>query len=329
MSPKLSLSAKLLARTFLASAVLATPLLSQIASAEENLWLYTKGSDTRPQGSVEIKLSSISRLGKVDGKYQFHDIRPQIEYGVTDRLTIGAELMIFNHKYNTTNEDLQPFYDTQGGEGGEYSNTSIGGYEVGLKYNLLSPYKDFLGLSVGAAYDHRDKYRLDGADIDQNAVELYAYIQKNFLDDTLVFAITPKIEFERRTSGDETEFVLEEEISLDFSAGVSYRFAPKWFVGLEFRHQSDYLSPEVNGVYEEADLNPSHFDWNNFHIGTQHQNGNYFGPTMHYAAEKWWATAGVLLQVGGGGSEHAFVRNGKNWDEHEKAHVGLTFGYEF
>ncbi|PHR92708.1 MAG: hypothetical protein COA69_07015 [Robiginitomaculum sp.] len=300
------------------------------ASAEENLWVYAKGTDTRPKGSTELKLSSISRLGKGkgNGSYAFHDIRPQIEYGVTDRLTIGAELIIFNHNYSITNPDLNPMFETQDGTG-SYNNTSIGGYELALKYNVLSPYKDAIGLSFVAAWDHRDKYRLDGADIKQNSVELMALLQKNFMDDTLVFAFNPKIEFERRHSDDGVDFVLEEEISLDISAGVSYRVAPKWFVGLEFRHQSDYLSPEVNGVYEEPSLKPSHFDLKKFQIGTQHQNGNYFGPTVHYARENWWATAGILFQFSGGGSEFAFKQNGKNFDEHEKVHIGWTLGYEF
>lgn len=309
--------------------------MANTASAEENLWVYAKGTDTRPKGSTEVKLGVISRRGKGNGNgdYTFNDIRPQIEYGLTDRLTIGAELMIFNHDYAITDPDLQPNFDTQGGAGGHFKDTQIGGYEFGFKYNLLSPYKDSFGLSVGAAWDHRDKYRLDGADIEQNSIEIMAFMQKNFLDDTLVFVFNPKMEFEHRTSGTGLDFVLEDEIAFDIAAGVSYRFAPKWFIGLEVRHQSDYLSPQVIDpntgglVYEDPTLDPSRLGID-FKVGTQFQNGNYFGPTVHYATENWWATAGVLFQFSGG-TDLAFSENGKNWDEHEEAHVGLTFGYEF
>lgn len=305
------------------------------ASAEENLWVYAKGTDTRPKGSTEIKLGVISRRGKGDGngKYTFNDIRPQIEYGVTDRLTIGAELMIFDHDYAILDPDLQPNFDTQGGAGGQFNDTQIGGYEIGFKYNFLSPYKDAFGFSVGAAWDHRDKYRLDGADIDQNSLELMAFFQKNFIDDTLVFVFNPKMEFERRLSGEGTpDFVLENEIAFDIAAGVSYRVAPKWFVGLEVRHQSDYVNPQVIDpatgalVYEEA-WAPTELGID-FKIGAQFQNGNYFGPTVHYAEENWWATAGILFQFSGG-THRAFTENGKNWDEHEEVHIGLTLGYEF
>ena len=302
----------------------ATTAFTATAAADENLWLYAKGADTLPKGRIELKLGTIARLGKIDSDYTFLDIRPEIEYGLTDKLTIKAELILFHHNYSTTNPDLQPYFDTQGGEGGSFKNTAIGGYELGLKYNVFSAYKDIFGLALGLAFDHRGKYRLDGAEISQNSVEVTAYFQKNFLDDTLVFAFTPKIEFENRTSPG----VVEEEIALDISVGVSYRVAPRWFIGLEYRHQSDYLNPEEDGVFD-PDLKRSKFGLNGFQFGTQHQNGNYFGPTVHYAAKDWWVTAGALFQFAGGGSVNAFNANGKNYDEHETAHVGLTFGYEF
>ncbi|MEM7019495.1 MAG: DUF6662 family protein [Pseudomonadota bacterium] len=296
----------------------------QPASADENLWVYTKGTDTRPEGSTEIKLNSISRFNKDSGDYTFHDIRPEIEYGITDYLTVGAALMIFSHDYSVDDPDLEPMFETQGGAGSTFKKTQIGGYEIKLKYNILSPYKDALGLSLGFAYERRDKYRLDGADIDQDSFVPMIFLQKNFLDDTLVFAFMGKMEFERRKSPG----VLEEEIALDFALGVSYRFQPKWFVGLEFRHQSDYLCPEEEGVCD-PELQRSSWDLGDFKIGTQHQNGNYLGPSIHYAEEKWYATAGILFQIFGGGSQFAFVRDNKNWDEHEKYHLGFSFGYNF
>jgi hypothetical protein len=290
----------------------------------ENLWIYTKGTDTRPQGSWELKLSDISRLGKDSGDYVFHDIRPEVEYGITDRLTIGVEAMIFSHDYSVDDPDLNPMYETQGGDGKSFEKTQYAGFEVAAKYNILSPYKDWLGLSLGVAYEKRDHYRLDGAPIDQDSFVGTLFLQKDWLDDTLVFAVNTKVEFERRKSPG----VLEEEIAYDLSAGISYRFAPKWFVGFEVRRQSDYLNPEEEGEYDPT-LSRSSFDLSDFRIGSRHQYGVYAGPTLHYAQERWWATAGALFQVAGGGSHHSFSQDGKNWDEHETVHVGLTYGYEF
>ena len=300
----------------------------ELSLAEENLWLYATGTDTRPKGSSEFKLSSISRIGKNSGSYEFHDIRPAYEYGLTDRLTIGAELFIFDHKYSVDEDGPGPMVETQAEYGGTFNKTQIGGYELATKYNVLSPYKDAFGLSVGLAYEHRNRYRLDGAKIDQHSIVPMVFLQKNYLDDTLAFVLTTKVEFERRRSPG----VLEKEIALDIAAGVSYRIMPKWFIGLEFRHQPDYLCPRVNGECEDEDdvgLKETNFDPFNFKVGSQHQYGNYFGHTVHYAEKSWWATAGILFQVRGGGSEYADVRNNKNWDEHESYHLGLAYGYEF
>lgn len=311
-------------KKILLGAVTATALLTQTAQAGENLWVYSKGTDTRPQGSYEFKLSNITRLGKNSGDYRFHDLRPEIEYGITDRLTVSAELAFYDHNYSVNDPDLQPFFDTQGGAGERFNKSVFAGYELSLKYNVLSPYKDAFGLSLGLGYERRDKYRLDGADINQDSFVGTIFLQKDFLDDTLVTVVNLKTEFERRKSPG----VLEEEISFDFSAGIAYRFAPKWFAGLEFRHQSDYLNPQEDGEFN-PELKRSSFDFGDFRLGSQHQRGNYFGPSLHYAEKKWWATAGVLWQVSGGGSQFSFSESGKNFDEHEKVHIGFSYGYEF
>lgn len=299
-------------------------LTAPAVNAEENLWLYAKGTDTRPEGSSEFKLSSISRIGKDSGSYTFHDIRPEFEYGITNSLTIGAEVMIFDHSYSVVNPDLNPMFETQGGADQEFNKTQIGGYELALKYNVLSPYKDIIGLSFGLAYENRSKYRLDGADIDQDSFVGIIFMQKNFLDNTLQLVANTKFEFERRKSPG----VLEEEIAVDASLAVSYRFMPKWFVGLEFRHQSDYLNPQEDGEFDPT-LRRSSFDLSDFRVGSQHQRGNYFGPSVHYAEKNWWLTAGILWQIDGGGSVHSLSYGDRNWDEHERRHIGFSWGYEF
>ncbi len=302
-------------------------LVSSSVQAEENLWVYTKGTDTRPKGSVEIKLSDIIRIGKDSGDYRFHDIRPSIEYGVTDKLTIGAEVLFFDHSYSVDDPELNPMYETQESVGGKFNETQYAGYEVAAKYNVLSPYKDIIGLSFRLGFEDRRRYRLDGADIDQESYTATIFLQKNWIDDKLVLAINTKMELERRKSPG----ILEEEIAFDMSAGLSYRIAPKHFIGFEYRRQEDHLSPfnTETGQYDEPSLTPSEFDFTDFKVGTRHQYGEYVGPTYHYAEKSWWFTGGVLFQISGGGSEFAYVKDGKNFDEHEKIHVGLFMGYEF
>lgn len=295
------------------------------ARADEPLWLYAKGSDTRPQGTWELQFSNISRLGKDGQDYTFHDFRPEVEYGITDRLTLAVETMVFHHDYAVETDDLQPMFDTQGGAGGSFEDTQIGGIETSLKYNLLSAYKDAVGLSLGFAYEYRDVYRLDGAAIDQHSFVPILYLQKNFLDDTLVVALRTKVELELRSSPG----VKEEEIAPDVSLGISYRVSPRWFLGAEARYQSDFLEPEEEG--EPPPEDPSEFTSPaNFRVGLQYQWAYYAGPTVHFANKEWWLTAGALWQIEGGGDEsNPSVRGGKVWDEHEEVHVGVAVGFEF
>lgn len=158
---------KLAGASLLLSALVSGPFSATVAEADENLWIYTKGTDTRPEGSWELKMSDIARIGKNSGSYEFHDIRPEIEYGITDRLTLGVETMIFHHDYNDV--EWAPMVDTQGGPGGSFKDTQLAGVEVTTKYNVLSPYKDWFGLSFGFSWEYRDAYRLDGAAIDQHS----------------------------------------------------------------------------------------------------------------------------------------------------------------
>jgi hypothetical protein len=301
-------------------------LFSGAAVAEENLWLYAQGTDTRPKNTWELKLSDMTRLDKGSGNYMYNEIRPEIEYGITDKLTVGAEFIVMDHHYSVKDPELNPMFETQGGAGGEFDDTQFGGYELSMKYNILSPYKDPLGLSVGFAYERRETYRLDGSDIDQDSFVPMLFLQKNFLDNTLMTTFKGKVGFERR----ETPGVLEEEITLDLSAGIAYRFIPKWYAGFEVRYQSDFLSPEIAGEDSDGGQKSS-FDLTDFTWGSQYQYGTYVGPSLHYAEEKWWVTGSILLQVSGGGDKgrNPTVSGGKVYDEHERVHLGLTVGYNF
>lgn len=324
MNLRKTISHKLLVISLIASAaIFANP---QISQAEENLWVFVTGTDTRPQGSWEIKLRDVMMKGKSSGKYVRHEISPSVEYGVTNRLTVGVTALIFKHKYELKDSNVQPMYDTQGGEGGKYNHTTLGGYRLMAKYNILSPYKDSIGVSVGVNFDQRERYRLDGANIKQNSYIFRGFFQKNWLDDKLVLAFNPVLELERRKAGQ----VLEEEIAIEFLAGISYRVVPKHFVGLEFRHQRDHLTPTDGGVKDPEGDQQSNFDLNDMRLGANHQYANYFGPTYHYAEKNWWYTVGALWQIAGGGKNNrGYNDDGKNWDEHERVHIGMTVGYEF
>ena len=305
--------------------ILATFFSANAAFAEENLWVYTTGTDVRPAGSFEARFSARRMSGKSSGEYERFDIRPGIEYGITDRLTVGATALIFKHNYSVDNPDLQPMYDTQGGDGGSYNHMTLGGFRLMSKYNILSPYKDPLGLSVGFVYEKRERYRLDGSNINQATYMPRIFLQKNWLDDRLTLALVQNVELERRKGEGQ---VLEEEIALETNIGISYRFKPKHFVGFEFRRQADYLNPSEMGVKDEEHKS-SNFDLHNMRLGSNHQYGMYIRPSYHYAEQNWWYTIGALWQIAGSGSKNSINGDGKNWDEHERLHLGFSWGYNW
>ena len=119
------------------------------AMADEYFWVYARGADTLPKGALETKIADVSRFGKDSGDYTFHDIRGELEYGLTDRLSIYGEVAVYRHDYSVDDPELNPMFETQGGAGGRFRDTQFAGYELGLKYNVLSTYKAPVGLAVG------------------------------------------------------------------------------------------------------------------------------------------------------------------------------------
>jgi len=216
----------------------------------------------------------------------------------------------FSHDYEVFDEDLDPYVDTQGGLGSRFKGTQFGGYDLGLKYNVLSPYKDALGLSFGVSYASRQRSRLDGAKTNQDWVSVGAFMQKNYLDNTVAMAFSPKVSYKRRN----TPGGSEQELALDISAGIAHRLSPGWFAGLEFRHQSGYLNPYTDEGFnpELQTTNVSLSDFS-FSVGSQQQRANYFG----YQFEGQGRAPGVNNS------------DGRNWGKHERWNFGLIVGWEF
>src|SRR5258705_26324 len=71
----------------------------------------------------------------------------------------------------------------------------------------------------------------------------------------------------------------DQKTALEFYLGVSYRFAPGWYGGVELLNENGYAG---------------HFGFDAAHAET---NAFFFGPAFHYATEKWWATLAVYEQL--------------------------------
>ena len=53
----------------------------------------------------------------------------------------------------------------------------------------------------------------------------------------------------------------------------------------------------------------------------------FVGPSLHYGAERWWATLTVMPQIAGWPDSRGI--GGLTLDDHERLEVRLKLGYNF
>ena len=275
---------------------------THIAQADENYFGYVYGSDTLPAGASEAYLWVTDRRNKGQGIYHAQDYALEVEHGFTDKLQ--GSVYLTASKYHIKDaapiEDGVPEYPNK-------QNFGLNGVKVSLKYNLLSVYKDAFGLSFYVEPGWSSRFKVTGQDMSQYSLEMKLIAQKNFFDDTLVWATNLTTEFERRKVSSPGES-WGNEMELEVTTGLSYRFAPKWFAGVEGRYHSEYP------------------DWNN-HFKREHY-AVFFGPNIHYGGEKFWWTATYLPQMYGGPRDLSRDET-LHLGEHERRELRFKLGYNF
>lgn len=265
-------------------------LFSDLARADENYFGYSYGAETLPKGHWEIYQWTTLRSGKADGSYQAFDLQTEIEHGFTDRLQGSFYLNAISHNISGVSE----FKDRD--------QFRFNGFQGSLKYNLKSPYKDGYGLAVYLEPGYKSFTASEGERTDIYFLEPKLIVQKNFLEDTVIWATNFSGEFEREHHREEQFW--ESELELQLSSGLSYRFAPNWFAGVEV-------------------LGTSAFE--RMHLDELGEYGIFAGPTLHYANAKWWATLTVLPQLSGWPEN----RGSRDLEHFEKLQIRLKVGRNF
>lgn len=257
------------------------------ARADENYFSYSYGSETLPKGHWEIYQWATSRTGKADGTYRAVDLQTEFEYGFTNRLQGSLYLNALKHRI----AGVTGFTDRD--------QLRFNGLQTALKYSVRSPYKDGYGLAFYLEPGYRRYNAQSGERTDIFSLESKLILQKNFRDDTLILAANLSAEFEREHNRETRAW--ESELELQFSAGLNYRFAPNWFVGVETLVTSAFERMRLDALGEYA---------------------VFAGPNLHYATRQWWATLTVLPQLTGWPETH-----GQRELEHfEKLQVRLKVG---
>lgn len=271
------------------ASVLAGLLAAPAAGADENLFGYSYGTDVLPKGHFELYNWTTWRHSKDQGAYDAVDLQFEFEYGITDRLETSSYLVFDARRQHDVGEDYP-----------DVSRFRWDGFKQSVKYNVLSPYKDPVGLSLYLEPGYSRYHKVTGERIDEFELETKLILQKNFLDDTVAWVVNVTPEFEwyfPKEGRTEKEFIVEA------TTGINYRFAPNWFAGLEMRYHTEF--PEYD--FQEH--------W-----------AVFVGPNIHYGAKKWWFTLTVLPQVYGEPSEGGSHRH---FGEHEKIEVRMKVGYNF
>ncbi len=279
----------MLRRAWLLGLPLAFLLGAPAAHADEDIFGYTRNTDVLPKGAKELELWATRRSSKGQGSYTAYDYRVEMEYGFTDRLKGALYLNARQHNISGV-----PGFEDR-------SQTVFDGFSNEWRYNILSPYKDGIGLTLYFEPEYLRYSGVSGEKRTEYALEQKILLQKNFLEDRLIWAANLNAEFAREQEGDEWEG----EAMLGVSSGLAYRFAPGWYGGAEF----DYRT-----VWPE--------------FGRREAWALFAGPTVHYASKKWWATLTWLPQVKGGPIDPS-LSSRLHLAEFEKNELRLRFGYNF
>lgn len=272
-------------------------LAASPAQADEQYFGYTYSAELLGKGQTEGEFWVTDRRGKRNGRFDAQDYRLELEHGVTNRFSIAGYANFAGHHIRNDEERVDRDF-------------ALRGLSAEFKYQLLSPYKDGIGLTLYAepAWSRIHGGGEKGTELE---LELKALVQKNFLDDRLIWAanFTFEPEWGKDKAVDEvtgrirTEW--EKELKLEVSSGVTYRVANGWYAGIEGRYASVY--PDwTEGLHRET-------------------YAVFAGPVLHYGANKWWATLSYQPQLFGNPSP-----GGKRaLDEFEKRELRLKIGYNF
>jgi hypothetical protein len=290
------------------SLVVVGVLLSLSAQADENLFGYVKGAEPLPKHALEFYALVTSRQDKGTGDYKARDFEAEIEYGVTDKLAISGRLIGLG--IDTSGLSIDGYLPKD-----EKYSLKVSGAEAAIKYNFLTPALDDFGVSTYTSLTYLTLDPHSGQDKNTLTFEELLLLQKYFLDGQLIVAGNVGIEATRADratinnlpEGFDWPTDPEMELELTTGAGLTYRFLPNWFAGVE-------------AIYAQE---------NETEVGLERWSVQA-GPSLHYGGQKWWGTLTWLPQLKGGGETYPEQHDTDlHLVEKTKQEYRLKFGVNF
>ena len=273
-------------------------------------FLYTL--DLQPKGKWEFEQRIDQTHRQAVGQYDLGVYRTELEYGISNDFQLGGYLNVLS--INASRNYLNPEMcenqvpctagfgvPSTAHDSNSYHRTRIDGGSVEAIWRLTNPVTSPVGVGL---------YLEPTWGTLEDSVEFRVLLQSNFLDDRLILAANLLFEPEREKY-DPAGGTIRNSMG-DILYGASYRFASRWSGGFEGRFHTDH-----DGYW---------FD-------RRTQIANFIGPTLHFAAEKFWVTAAWRHQIGGrcfaDGTADCTDGYNKVWDNHGRDQVVLKVGYLF
>ena len=290
------------------------------AAAEESQFGFVYTTDLLPKGAKEVEQWVTWRHKKAGGKFDLVEARTEVEYGLTDRFQIAgyANYAWSRADHNGVDGSTVPpetFAFAQVDPNGPWRTHKLMGFSLEGIYRVMSPYTDPFGLAL---------YLEPTIGHGLRELESRIIVQKNFLDDRLIFAANLMVEQEGRwlpadPTADPTAIEAnghwDHETDINVGVAASYRFAPNWSAGVEMQQEREYSSYKIRKEFR-TNL------------------GNYAGPTVHYGGKDFFITATYLVQLGGAkdyaNQAPGFIVGGRSYaDDFEKQRLRVKVGFYF
>lgn len=293
------------------------------AHADEPLFGYVYTTDLLPKAQREIEQWVTLREGRSNGDFHLLQTRTEASYGLADNFQLSGYL---NLAYGNVRNDgpdgstIPPevFADYNSDPARRFSRTRFESVAVEGIYRFSSPYTAPIGAAIYVEPSIGPRTR---------ELESRLILQKNFMDDKLVFAFNATLGYEwRRLHGDPSadpatiDFRThwDKETDVNFGLAGSYRFARGWSFGGEVQNEREW-----------GGLNP-------FKADHRTNLAWYSGPTLHYANQHYFATFTTLFQLPlakdysePDKSMDAVIDHISNADDFEKYRFRLKLGYYF
>jgi hypothetical protein len=193
------------------AAVLAFAAWSPSARADERKFTYIEEAKTLPQGSWEFEQWATRSWGVDEGSFWRFDFREEIEYGLTDRLTLAGYLnTAILHASNVPGLEDETEFELEG-------------VSLEAKYKLLDPSTDVVGLLGYAELTVGEEFE----------VEFKAVASKEIGDFTFAYNLIYEYESEEQELAIVDTGRARETFIIN-ALGGSYHFTKSWAAGVEF-----------------------------------------------------------------------------------------------